>query len=263
MIIISHKEKKRMKSLKRFLSLALCIITVGCFSSCLNGNDSSSSSSSSDSSAATAKKLTEEEWETTFDFLCATNNITLDMSCCRMDNNLNPMYSFKHLTKIADGDKYYVHSYENLEYTNDGVKKGETQEEYVGKIDGVDYYYTKERSTGKWQRTEYPLGMTYLLDTTGIEIWVDAYDEMTYNEETGVYRLENKVVKTDDTIPYKMYYMEVEFRDGRIYRIEHEADVVKGDTVGMDVVWKLDGRSRTISLYYDYGTTEITLPEIE
>ena len=126
-----------MKKLKRILALALCAVTVGCFSACLNGNDSSStsssssSSSSSDSSATTAKKLTKEEWDAAFDFLCTTNNVTLDMSCCRMDNNLNPMYSFKHLTKIADGDKYYVHSYENLEYTNEGVKKGETQEEYV------------------------------------------------------------------------------------------------------------------------------------
>ena len=140
---------------------------------------------------------------------------------------------------------------------------GVTQAQYMARIDGVDYLYAQDVSTQKWQKTEYPGEMSYLLDTTGLDMWIDAYDDMTYNAETGVYRLENKVVKTDDTLDRTMYYMEVEVRDGKIYRIEHEADDVKYDFVDTDIVWRLEGRYRTISLHYDYGTTVVTLPEVE
>ena len=224
-------------------------------------NESSDKESSNQQDFAN-KKMTKEEWDAMFEALCTTTNVTLDMSYCKMDNNLNPTWSFKNLNKI-DGYKAYVHQYENLEYTHEGVMPGVTQAQYFVRIGDVDYIYTQQVPGAEWTKTEYPGEMSYLLNTTGLDMWIDAYDGMTYNAETGVYRLENKVVKTDDTLPRTMYYMELEVRDGKIYRMEHEADDVKYDIVDMDVVWRLDGRYRTISLHYDYGTTEVALPEVE
>ena len=248
-----------MKSLKKISSVILCVMMAMGVSSCVTPNDSSSSSPEGE---LAAEKISKEEWIAAFDLLFSTGNVTRDWSYFQMDDDLNPTSSFKALTKIADGDKYYVYHYDRVEYTSDGLKNSPPQEEYVGKVDGVDYYYQKDQGSGAWGRMEYPLEFSYVLDSTGVDIWVNAYDEMTYNAETGVYRLENKVVDTDTTLPRTMYYMEVEFRDGKIYRIEHETDVVGYDMEGIDIVWKLDGRCKSIAYHYDYGTTEVTLPEI-
>ena len=181
-----------------------------------------------------------------------------------MDNDLNLIYSYDFLEKFADGDKYYTRRIQT-EYTDDGSIEEETTEVYISRIDGVDYQYLKDKNTQKWQKSEYPMEWpySYSIDRAQLDMWIEAYDEMTYNAETGVYRLENKIVNLDNTIPYTMYYMELEMRDGKIYRIEHEGDSLKGESMGMDVVWSLDGKYRTTAFHYDYGTTVVTLPEIE
>ena len=251
-----------MKKLKRILALALCIITVGCFSSCLNGNDSSSSSSTSDSSAV-MRKVTKEEWEAAFDALNKTNNVTLYTEQLEVDDNLKPVQSIKLTEKMADG-KYYQNLHENIRYRYppDSFEFNITGEVWAARIDGVDYLYGKDPSSGKWISRESENEMWYTLENRDFTLYKNSYEEMSYDETMGIYRLENKLVDADP-IAYTVYYMTVEFRDGKIYRVANEADVVHAGSVNGEAFCRIEGKVTVTMTFYDYGTTEIVLPEVE
>ena len=288
-----------MKKTRKFLTIFLSMIMLASVTSCVTTNDvhseqgseekessvyenpeevssggessevesstlENSEEESSEVGEVVDKKVSKEEWISAFELLRVTNNVTINSSFLNKDKDLKPESSFKQCMKIADGNKIHLRHYDSFMYTNESVEKLNEAEQYFARIEGVDYFYQKDTSTGKWQREKAPIEMSYVVDTTNVGMWLNAYDEMTYDEERGVYRQVNKVVDDGKTIPYTMYYMEVEFRDGKLYRIEHEGDVIHyGVTAfGESYSW-LEGRSITTKTYEDYGTTEIALPEIE
>lgn len=253
-----------MKKLKKILALALCAVTVGCFSSCLNGNDSSSTSSTSDSSAV-MRKVTKEEWEAAFDALRMTNNVTYYTEILQVDDNLKPVEYVKLTMKVADGNKTYgLFNKIDYSYPPESPNFNQISESYAARIDGVDYAYGKTQTSEEWIRQECQVQVWYTLESNDFTFYKDVYEEMSYDETTGIYRLENKLIDADP-IAYMLYYATVEFRDGKIYRLvsEIDGDYVESRNEKGEVVWKLQGRSTATVTYYDYGTTEITLPEVE
>ena len=110
-----------MKKIKNIFALLLCAFLVVGSSSCgmqddsssafesmetessseFASDDESSKENSSSGQDSTNKKVTKEEWVAMFEALCVTTNVTLDMSYCKMDNNLNPTWSFKNLNKMT------------------------------------------------------------------------------------------------------------------------------------------------------------------
>lgn len=245
-----------MKKLKRIMALALCVATVGCFSSCLNGNDSSASST-------TTGKLTKEEWDAAFDALRMTDNVTYYTEQLQVDDDLNPTKSFKVTTKVADGNKTYVlFNKIDYDYPPESPNFNQISESYAARIDGVDYAYGKTQTSEEWIRQECQVQVWYTLENHEVTLWKDSYEEMSYDETTGIYRLENKLIDADP-IAYTMYYMMVEFRDGKIYRVANEADVVHAGSVNGEAFCRIEGKVTATMTFYDYGTTEITLPEVE
>ena len=219
---------------------------------------------SSSSSVATGK-LTKEEWEAAFDALNKTDNVTFYTEQLYVDDDLKPTSSLKLTEKMADG-KYYQMMHECIiDYSEppESPYYNRTGEAWATRIDGVDYLYGIDPSSGKWIKRKNENEIWYTLENNNFTLYKDSYEEMFYDETTGIYRLENKLVEADP-IAYTAYYATVEFRDGKIYRLACEVDgeLVRGMNEKGEKVW-YQGKATATMTYYDYGTTEITLPEVD
>ena len=250
-----------MKKSRKLLTAMLCVCMMGSFSACIDLDSQSNSSSQEENNVSS--RVTKEEWESAFQEMRTASNITRTTRSDLIDENLQ-VTEYTIIKTFIDGKKAYV-EYGEVEdvHLPDSEQEISTTETYMANIDGVDYYYSLNKTTLKWERAVSSIELQYTLDEEGIDVWLEAYDEMTYNEETGVYRVENKIV-TFMQFPYTMYYMEIEFRDGKIYRVEFESDYVKAESsVDGEVTYKLDGRCHNTSIFENYGATKVVLPEVE
>lgn len=188
-----------------------------------------------------SQRLTEEEWKAAFDdanFVNFTENgkVFVDLN--------GQLYGMPLITTRVDSDK---------EYTTSSLL-GENNGYYTSIENGKRYNYTLDEVTKKWKRELFePL---YEGDNDIFIYWIfkDGFANFTYSEEEKAY-----VAATYPTDGYTilteapLINLKLKFVDGKLSYMEYSFDG-ENDLVGTTGAIGV--------LFYDYGTTSVTLPSL-
>lgn len=192
-------------------------------------------------------------------------------------------YEIQNMTQIqkVDGDKREAKETETAKYSPNDPWKTQTRwsfDKYTSENSGISYHWNEETeswSTGSFSSVE---------DSNSSNLWdgklEDIYSQLQYNESTGLYSLAEynaddvaiefflgrniEIESGEATARYRD--IEIELRDGYIYRIHMVLDV------RVDIVIENQGEMYFIkgellqtqtSVFSDYGTTVVTLPVVD
>lgn len=166
--------------------------------------------------------VTKEEWQSAFDFIANNNeNVTEEI----------------HLSYIAANGKEF-----------NGVCKYLTADNKRAEIsDGFQYYYDDvngcyyEVQNGIWKKHNGDIIIDSAFSFCDYSPIKYAYDSATYTSYTGLYKIDKYEKYTD---------IQVRIKDGKLEYI----------SFSMPSAWREDSKDTFKIYYYDFGTTEIFLP---
>ena len=294
----------KINKITAFLLVCFMMVAMVTFTSCedgdealTTGNDSSDTSSANNAPSSDdpdsdsgisqeALQALKDAFEKTYQ---SRNNYTetsttSGTSWGNMNDEESSYYEIQNLTEIykIDGDKRERKDTETAKHSQDGSWETETRwsfDKYTSENSGISYHWSEETaswSTGSFSSSEGASNSSNLWDGK-LE---DMYDQLQYDESSGIYSLAEynmddlaiefflgrniEIESGEATARYRD--IEIELRDGYIYRIHMVLDV------RTDIVIENQGEMYFIkgellqthtSVFSDYGTTVVTLPVVD
>lgn len=220
---------------KRIVSIILCItVVLAALIAC--GKDNG------DVDAATSGRVYEAGWRSAFDFSGIENGTYKIISVSEAKDGKTNTRSSECKT---EGNKSY---YKTTNDTN-------TEEKYYVEDDGVNYVYSVNSATGKWtkvvlQNNDFFPIFSDFADSSSNKNWGNTYTYFQYDAAKKIYVCTSDLSGVVD-IDSEYDRISVSISDGKIAMLKSEynrPDEQGGGTVVSTI------------LFYDLGTTEVTLP---
>ena len=186
-------------------------------------------------------QVSTEEWNAAMEFAVNTNNVT----------------AYMETTYDYDDDTLDNSSESWMALTENATHQwGTGHEQYYAKEDGVDYKYSL-RKDGLWERSEVGVEVTYTnyRMASVIDPIRGLYENCGYNEEKGTYFLEAAEVDAGNGTMVTLRNIEIGFRDGMLTYLTFEMDMMNSEGEKTVTV-------KTVIAFWDYGTTEVDVPQV-
>lgn len=126
--------------------------------------------------------------------------------------------------------------------------------------DGKTYSYQNEG--GVWTKTDasdMTVGEYAAMMGLDCSWCIGIFDQMTFDSAAGVYHGENIPI-TEMGVSTTLHNLSVKLVDGKVVEISYESDILRYES-GSDTP-VVSGRATATRTYYNYGTTEIEIPEV-
>jgi hypothetical protein len=200
------------------------------------------SDSNDEENSPTAVKMSEEEWNSIFDAIQASSNMTFTALVTTCEPNGKA----------------------GTEISNTKVEiAGNTTHEIVTEGGISEYYYAIENSEIYRYENQSGVWVKQRVNNTSIPVTVmlnnllrfkDMYSDMTYDSKNNVYTCENMVQNDPFIGSYTIYEIKITFVGGKISRLYYVSDTFINSSEPTRCAFTYD--------FSNYGTTTVVLPTV-